>query len=103
MVMNLDLGWNVWRVDERIRLRGVDAPERDTIPGMAATRFVEGVLALSVPPREAAGAAVGAGVPLVTLTSTGKDKYGRWLGIVRLADGRLLNDLLLETGHAQRA
>jgi endonuclease YncB( thermonuclease family) len=36
----------------------------------------------------------------VTFTSHSLDKYGRPLGHVKLADGRILNTLILDAGHA---
>ncbi len=97
LVADLDLGWRVWRIDERIRLRGIDCPEKNTPEGQTAWKFAAGALGAF---------AANPGAELeepVTVTSTGLDKYGRVLGVVRLRDGRLLNDLILDAGHAVRA
>jgi endonuclease YncB( thermonuclease family) len=104
LIMDLDLGWHVWRIGERCRLRGINCPELDTEAGVVAKKFVAQTLADDAP----AGIYSFATFQLipsadVTFTSTGLDKYGRPLGIVRLSDGRLLNDVILDAGHAVRA
>ncbi len=104
LIMDLDLGWRVWRIGERCRLRGINCPELDTPAGLDARAFTASVLADASP----AGIVNHATFQLIpsvdaTFTSTGLDKYGRPLGVVRLLDGRILNDMLLDNGHAVRA
>ena len=69
---------------KRIRLAGVDAPERGQAFGQrakqAASRLVFG--------------------RTVTVVARGQDRYGRTLGDVRLPDGSSLNDRLVEEGWA---
>ena len=67
--VDIDLGLHIWAHDQRIRLADVNAPELPTPDGVAA--------------REALMQRLAAGVP--GLTITGKDKYGRWLGIIEKA------------------
>jgi endonuclease YncB( thermonuclease family) len=74
----------VQRQTKRIRLFGIDAPERDQAFGSRA--------------REAAGGlAFGRTVKVV---SHGVDQYGRILGEIVLPDGSLLNERLVEQGWA---
>jgi micrococcal nuclease len=74
----------VQRRPKRIRLFGIDAPERDQAFGSRA--------------REAAGVlAFGQAVKVV---SHGMDQYGRILGEVVLPDGSILNERLVEQGWA---
>jgi micrococcal nuclease len=84
LIMDLDLGWKTWRLGERCRLAGINCPEMNTAEGVAALAFVVHMLL----------------DPQVTFTSHSLDKYGRPLGHVRLADGRILNTLILDAGHA---
>jgi endonuclease YncB( thermonuclease family) len=84
LIMDLSLGWKTWRLAERCRLAGINCPEMDTPQGVAAAAFVVAVLTSAD----------------VTFTSHSLDKYGRPLGHVRLADGRILNTLILDAGHA---
>jgi micrococcal nuclease len=104
LILDLDLGWRMWRLGERCRLRGINAPELDTAEGRAARSYVASVLAEAAP-AGTVNISTWQMIPAadVTFTSTGLDKYGRPLGIVRLADGRLLNDMILDAGHAVRA
>lgn len=83
--VQLDLGFRVWH-DTRIRLLGIDAPERGE-PGWSTARELLGQL---LPP----------GL-MVTVRTTGPDKYGdRWLGDVVLADGSSVAALMLASGLA---
>ena len=91
----VDLGFHVG-IKERFRLFGVNAPESRTrdkaekARGLAATAFVRDLI------RQNDNA--------VTLdVSKGTGKFGRWLAIVELSEGRTLNDALLAAGHAVRA
>ena len=75
----------------KVRLIGIDTPEvhgRDECFGREASAFAERV----VP--------VGARVHY-RLGVEERDRYGRALAYVYLADGRLLNELLAERGYAQ--
>ncbi len=93
--VRIDLGFDVWRV-ERIRLRGIDAPEMDTAEGKAAREFV--MRALS-------------GVASVAFKSYKTDIYARYIADVfydpaadskdgLIERGRFLNQELLDAGQA---
>jgi len=79
-----------WR-KEKLRLRGIDCPERGTSGGEAATRYVQTLV------REATQ---------IVLTSTKPDKWDRYLCDVYLTPAGgpdvFLNNRLLERGHARR-
>lgn len=86
----VDLGFRV-SIVQRIRLLDIDAPERHTQPGRAATAFV--VLWMSTHAR--------AGRLLIhTRKPADTDRYGRYLAHVHAPDGRNLNTDLLTAGHA---
>jgi len=69
---------------EPIRLEGIDCPEDRQAFGKAATEFVSQLVSGQV----------------VTVNEKGRDKYGRILADVILADGRSLNEELLRVGLA---
>lgn len=83
--LRINLGFNFW-VRQKVRLRGIDAPELDTKAGLAAKRFVEKKLA---------------DAPFVIVTTTKPDKFDRYLTDVWISDSVNLNKLLLESGHAR--
>ena len=75
-----------------VRLLGIDAPElhgRCEAETAAAEAAREAVRALAPPGT------------LVVLSEIGRDKYGRTLARVRLADGRDLGATLLAQGHGR--
>ena len=85
------LGPRQW-LKEKVRLRGLDAPELITPEGKAAKRFVDALL----PPGTR-----------VTVCTTKPDKYDRYLSDIFLAGQNgegdvFLNNRLLEAGHAER-
>lgn len=69
---------------EKIRLAGIDCPERGQPYGKAAKRFV---ISLAAQKR-------------VTVKVLNKDRYGRTVGEVILPDGKTLNRELLKAGLA---
>ena len=87
---DVDMGFRAWRMGERFRLDGIDAPEvrgpeRDA--GKAATAFVEGMLS--------------PGDEITIETAKDPDNFGRWIATVYVG-GKSLNDALVENGHAVR-
>jgi len=82
---------------EKLRLRGLDAPELGTPEGKAAKRFIEGLVKQAVS---------------VTVTTTKPDKWDRYLSDIFLTmpsprggEGEqeiFLNNELLKCGHARR-
>ena len=85
----VDLGFNV-KMEMRVRLMGIDAPERFTDEGKEATRFVKAHLECYKD-------------KLILETFKDKQgKYGRYLGVIYRGniDKISLNDELLEKGYA---
>ena len=89
--VELDLGFDTYR-NERIRLAHINTPE-------IRTKDVEekkiGMLAKT----RVLGLILGKTVILQTIKDK-TEKYGRYLGIVILEDGKVLNDLLVTEGLA---
>ena len=85
--VRVDLGFDV-RMDMRLRLLGINAPERYTERGPAATAHLLGMLA-------AAGLTV-----TVRTEKDRKEKYGRYLATLLLPDGTNVNERMLADGHA---
>jgi len=88
----------------QVRLIGIDAPEKAaSARDLAFTR--QGIAAGRLRPVHDAGLAWSIhhikGQPVtLLLDQTERDRHGRLLAYVRLADGRLLNHVLLEEGLA---
>lgn len=83
----IDLGFRL-TTQLRVRLAGIDAPEVSTAEGKQVRDVVRGLL----PP----------GLEVIAKTSKSpEDKYGRWMGVIVMADGTVLNDLLIREGHAK--
>ena len=91
--VDVDLGFGVWLRNERIRLAGVDTPEkrtRDPIEkkaGVKASEFTAKML-------------TGADEVILVSHEKGKGKYGRILGTL-MCDGMSLNDALISSGNAK--
>ncbi len=82
----VDLGFDV-HMDMSLRLAGINAPEMSTVEGRTAAAYVAGVIPPTMP---------------VTI-HTAKDrreKYGRYLAWVILADRSCLNRTLVDRGMA---
>lgn len=86
----VDLGWRI-STHQRIRLLGVQAPERHTLDGKAATAWVTDWLHLHAPTGR---------VLLHTRKPTDHDSFGRYLAYLITADGHCLNRDLLNAGIA---
>ena len=73
--VDVDLGWNISVVNQRIRLYGVDCPESRTRNleekkyGLLAKKFVEEFLKVG---------------SVVTLRTLEKGKYGRYLSLIHI-------------------
>ena len=78
---------------ERVRFQGVDAPETKQHCWRDGKRYRCGSEAT-----QALRQKIGAGA--VTCTISGRDRYGRGLGVCRAADGTDLNGWLVRQGHA---
>ena len=86
--VNIDLGFNLVHMKQRIRLFGVDAPElkgADKLDGLSAKSWLQA----QIENKE---------IDLISLEHK-KGKYGRWLGIICM-DGRNINQELIEKGFA---
>jgi endonuclease YncB( thermonuclease family) len=81
--VSIDLGFHIWHL-VKVRLIGLDAPERFTEEGKAATQFTRDLLEGE----------------FVTITTYKPDKYGRYLAEIFIKSGDSFNKLLLDTGHA---
>lgn len=85
---DLDLGWGVWKHNQRVRFLGIDAPEMSTPEGKAAKAFLEYHLRIG---------------DMIVVVSEKLDSFGRVLGWVYLNGdmaGGSLSALLLAAGHA---
>jgi micrococcal nuclease len=90
VTLDIDLGFRQWMLGRSVRLAGLDAPElrgATREAGIAARDFLR------------AACPLGTDLILESLRDR-TEKYGRLLGRLHLADGRCLNDLLLERGLA---
>lgn len=85
----LDLGCDV-TVQMVVRLAGVNAPEKGTLDGAAATGFVESFVAAN---RDADG------YVMIRTIKDRKEKFGRYLATV--GNGRDLGEELIAAGLAQ--
>jgi endonuclease YncB( thermonuclease family) len=88
VVADFDRGLHDWKLDWRIRLAGINAPDKDDPDAwQRAKDFVE---SLVKPGDEVRVLSVG----------IDHDQYGRIYGQVKLADGTDLGQALLDSGHA---
>ncbi len=98
LIVRIDLGFRTHR-EETIRLRGIDAPERHSPAGRAATKFITQALAKIDP---------------IVVHTYKTDKYARYVADIfyhpELKDkdaifsqGKFLNQEILNHGHAQVA
>ena len=85
--VDIDLGFNHWIHNERIRLYGVDCPEcrsrdkEEKAAGLLAKEFVEEALHVG---------------GTYTLTTKEKGKFGRYLGTIYLTDKTSINAALVK-------
>jgi micrococcal nuclease len=92
--VDIDLGFDTWLHNVRVRLPGIDAPESRTRDltekyyGNLATQFVEQNLTL------------GKQYVLFSKEFNATDAFGRVLGDFQLEDGRSLVSVLLQSHHA---
>lgn len=86
---DIDLGLRVWLRGQKLRLFGIDAYELkgdQAARGRAARDYLRQLVLNRL-------------VKLRTHRDA-TEKYGRWLADIYLDDGRLVNRLLIDAGHA---
>lgn len=85
--LRVDLGCDI-KIDMKVRLYGINAPELSTTAGKLAKQFLAALLPL------------GMRITVQTIKDT-KEKYGRYLGILYLeGDIQSINDKLIVNGYA---
>ena len=100
--LEIDVGFCT-KMEHKVRLRGINCPEKGTKKGEQAKAFVEKELLGPVAP--------GTGFPVVIIRSYKAEKFGRYLADLWylkgesakeriLAEGHLLNQVLLDQGLA---
>jgi endonuclease YncB( thermonuclease family) len=80
--LNVDCGFKIWS-RQKIRLRGINAPEVTTPKGIEAMKFVIATLK---------------GLPFVIVKSHGRDKYDRYLADILYLKGEDNPQTVLENG-----
>jgi micrococcal nuclease len=93
--VDIDLGFNIWLRDERVRIMGIDTPESRTsdkvekVFGRAAKARLKELLTEG-------------GVLVTTEEKNGEDmrgKFGRILGDFKTPDGKLVTEVMVAEGH----
>lgn len=93
--VDIDLGFNIWLRDERVRIMGIDTPESRTsdkvekVFGKAAKARLKELLTEG-------------GVLVTTEEKNGEDmrgKFGRILGDFKTPDGKLVTEVMVAEGH----
>lgn len=88
VMVETDLGRGIFLPRDRLRLHGINAPEKGQAGYFSAKAYLETLLE------------VGKKYRIETMKTP--EKYGRYLAIIHLEDGRKINDLMVEAGHAVR-
>lgn len=89
ITVDIDLGLRVWLRGQKLRLFGIDAYELrgdQAARGRAARDYLKTLVLHRL-------------VKLRTHRDA-TEKYGRWLADIYLDDGRLVNRLMIDAGHA---
>ena len=91
--VDIDLGFGIWLRKERVRIAGIDTPEKRT------RDKVEKVFGLAATAK--AHELVPEGSECIIRTRRDKaGKYGRTMGDFVMSDGRLYTEVMVETHHA---
>ena len=94
--VDIDLGFGIWQIDERVRIMGIDTPEsrtRDKVEkkfGLAAKAKLKELLK-------------GSPTLKTQINKHGEDmkgKFGRILGDFIVEDGSLVTEIMINEGHA---
>ena len=91
--VNVDLGFGVY-TKQRLRIYGVNAPEKDTEAGKAALQFVSETL------YQASEVHIQTMKQSTQSDAEKREKYGRYLTQISV-DGEPLTDLIIKAGHGQ--
>jgi len=91
--IDIDLGFGIWLRKERVRVAGIDTPEKRT------RDKVEKVFGLAATAK--AHTLIPEGSDCIVRTRRDKaGKYGRTMGDFVMTDGRLYTEVMIETYHA---
>jgi micrococcal nuclease len=85
VVLDVDLGWNVWLRGQHCRLLGIDAPERYTDAGKRSKEYLDAII----------------GTELTIKTDVDKTCSFKRMLVTLFRDGRNLNDQMVESGNAK--
>lgn len=85
VVLSVDLGFSMFH-KVNCRLAHIDAPEPYTEAGRTASLWLRELLE---------------GTTVTARTYKASDKYGRWLAVLELPSGLIVNDMLVENGMAR--
>lgn len=90
IVVDLDLGWRVYRNAEHVRIAGINAPERGTPEGDAATGYARALLNVG---------------DAVRVVSSAKPSFERTVGSIKMLEGvylgRDFGEVMVAAGHAK--
>lgn len=92
--VDIDLGFEVWLRNQRIRLYGIDTPESRT------SDKVEKVFGNLAKSKILEFCPVGASIILQTKTDDSRGKYGRILGELITEDGLNVNQYMIDNNYA---
>ncbi len=90
--VDIDLGFGMWLHSKRLRLYGLDTPEKNTPEGVKAKQFTVDWVGKSMTKD---------GTLVIRTLSDKPDKYGRILASVYGSTSVSLNDELLSSGNAK--
>ena len=92
--VDIDLGFEVWLRNQRIRLYGIDTPESRT------SDKVEKVFGNLAKSKILEFCPIGASIILQTKTDDSRGKYGRILGELITEDGLNVNQYMIDNNYA---
>lgn len=84
---DIDTGFGIWTKNQPLRLNGFNCPEKSTEEGKAALAFGGSIMP------------IGTRIVVKTIKDK-KEKFGRWLAVITLPDGRDYGQTMFEAGHA---
>jgi endonuclease YncB( thermonuclease family) len=87
LLVDIDLGWRLWRHREPVRIANISCDEKHTPAGRAARSYADELIIQ------------GQGCELHVLKW--QEKYGRTLGLVTINGGQDFGGLMIQGGHAR--